>query len=272
MIDSISMRRTAGVTIEMPEIFFNWTILPYAQCFGIAAFAFHVEHAYRTSAVLRRKLSDPDDVGIRDHFGLEGDQVRISNFFGATLVEPAWQPFRRLAISDEGELYSELEAGSPMTSKIEQRMLFDRARPDARRQVKEVLERAIILRALEVRGRRESALARKEEIDVGCFYAGLEWDRARALFILDGAKLYDVELRVRDQLAPEDLSVIKDAQAQRVGAKRAGILEAFSTLWPNGIPAGMTVKERDKAICGFLQRNGVSPPSSKTIQRALASA
>ena len=55
------------------------------------------------------------------------------------------------------------------------------------------------------------------------------------------------------------------------GAKTRGILQAIGRLWPDGIPKGLTAKNRDRAIIDWLEGNGCSVPTSpeRAIQRAL---
>jgi hypothetical protein len=55
------------------------------------------------------------------------------------------------------------------------------------------------------------------------------------------------------------------------GAKTLGIEQAMQQLWPNGIPEGLTAKERNKAILDWLKSNGCSVPTSpeRAIQRVL---
>ncbi|QGZ93508.1 hypothetical protein [Terricaulis silvestris] len=267
----IPSRMTCGVKIEFPESFFRWTILPYAHCFAIAAFAFHVEHGYRRNELLRPKLDDPSDPGIRNWFGLEAHRLNISSFYGALRIEDPSEPFQELSINDEGDLHS-VPSFLPgvMFPEEERTRVFDESFPIARTKVKHMLEHSIIIGALDVKGRRESALAKKEQIEWGCFTAGLEWDRHRCLFNLDGAKLYDVELRVSPRVKPEDVDVQQITEEPKArSAKRAGIKDAVNQVWPEGIPKGLTIKERDGAIMAFLERNGVTAPSAKTIQRAL---
>lgn len=266
----IPTRRTSGISIELPEEFFRWTILPFAHCFGVAAFAFHVERGYRRSALLRPKLDDPNDLGILDWFDLRDEGARISTFYGALRVERPFAPFTELAISDEGKLYASVAEEHTYRDQGELTVLFDASRPNTRQQVKRLYQHSIVLEALQVRGRPNSTLAKKQDIEWGCFMAGLEWDRDRALFVLDGAKLYDVELRVNPALLPPDMT-LKPTKSESANetAKRSGILDAARQLWPDGIPAGMTVKERDNAIMAFLERKGVLAPSARTIRRAL---
>lgn len=56
-----------------------------------------------------------------------------------------------------------------------------------------------------------------------------------------------------------------------LGAKSRGIGQAIDELWPNGVPKGLTAKERNRAILEWLVRNECSVPMSlaRTIQRAL---
>lgn len=267
----IPQRLTSGVTIELPSHFFHWTILPYARCFAIAAFAFHIERAYSRSDLLRGKVDDPFDPGIRDWFGLEGFRLHVSAFYGALQILDPPAPFSELSITDEGDLGSTPSIiPGVMSPEPDRTRVFDESWPIARRKVRELLQHTIILGALEVKGRRESALAKKEQIEWGCFTAGLEWDRKRCLFNLDGAKLYDVELRVSPDLRPGDMPANEvEPAVEARSAKRAGIHHALRELWPNGIPKGMTTKERDAAIMAFLEQNGVTAPSSRTIRRAL---
>jgi len=57
----------------------------------------------------------------------------------------------------------------------------------------------------------------------------------------------------------------------RAGAKTQGIHEAVNSLWPSGIPKGLSAKERDQAIIGWLRQEGYSVPKNpaRAIQRAL---
>jgi hypothetical protein len=55
------------------------------------------------------------------------------------------------------------------------------------------------------------------------------------------------------------------------GAKTRGIAEAIDELWPNGIPEGLTAKDRNKAILDWLHDKGYSVPRNpeRAIQRVL---
>jgi hypothetical protein len=56
-----------------------------------------------------------------------------------------------------------------------------------------------------------------------------------------------------------------------LGAKTFGIEQAIQQLWPNGIPKGLSAKDRNKAILDWLKSNGCSVPTSpeRAIQRVL---
>jgi hypothetical protein len=53
------------------------------------------------------------------------------------------------------------------------------------------------------------------------------------------------------------------------GAKARGIEQAYNQLWPEGIPVGLSAKERNKAILERIEASGGSIPNSRTIQRTL---
>jgi hypothetical protein len=55
------------------------------------------------------------------------------------------------------------------------------------------------------------------------------------------------------------------------GSKTLGILEAIEQLWPDGMPKGLTAKDRNKAILDRLVNNGSSIPRAieRAVQRAL---
>jgi hypothetical protein len=232
-------RKTGGVEIEQPEIFFEWTNLPVAHGYGLAAFAFHVDHENRRWE--REGLAML--LGIRRFLDLEADDLLISNFYGGLQILNEIPPLRNVGLNDEGLLYADLDAEA-----VNKEDVFDSLRPDARKQVRSVAERAIMLQALEVRGRPESPLATKVPIEWGSFLAGVEWDRGRALMILDGAKLYDVEVRVSPRLRPDDVSACrrKEEVESALTPRRHAILEATRNLWPDGIPQHLTTKERDR--------------------------
>lgn len=258
-------RMIGGVEVEQPEIFFEWTNLPVAHGFGLAAFAFHVDAEYRRYERQGLKLGEALLRGIRRHLDLESDELRISNFYGGLQILNEIPPLKNVGLNDEGRLYADISEVGVSSDDV-----FDALRPGARAQVREVAERSIILQALDVRGRPESPLASKIPIEWGSFLAGVEWDRGRALMILDGAKLYDVEVRVSPRLRPDDLPARrkKALQDPPLSPRRSAILQAATQLWPNGQPTNLTTKERDRAIIGQLQKEGRTAPHPRTIKRA----
>lgn len=56
-----------------------------------------------------------------------------------------------------------------------------------------------------------------------------------------------------------------------LGAKALGIEQAIQQLWPNGIPQGLSAKDRNRRILVWLKSNGCSVPKSpeRAIQRVL---
>lgn len=257
-------RKAAGVEIEQPEFFFDWANLPVAHGYGLAAFAFHIEFERRRWQ--RRGTVISEDVFAR-HLDLGSDELRISNFYGGLQILNDIPPLRNVGLSDEGLLYADTSADG-----ISKEEVFDTLRPGARDQVRQLAERAIFLQALEVRGRPESPLASKVPVEWGSFLAGIVWDRGRALMILDGAKLYDVEVRVAPRLRPDDLPRQAPKQdSAPLSPRRLAILQAAAELWPRGCPPHMTKKERDREIIAQLQKKGLAVPSPKTIKRAFDS-
>lgn len=78
--------------------------------------------------------------------------------------------------------------------------------------------------------------------------------------------LSDGEDKSHDELAraaPESLLGL--------GAKTRGIAEAINQLWPDGIPTGLSAKERNNAIINCLRDKGYSVPGNpeRAIQRVL---
>jgi hypothetical protein len=56
------------------------------------------------------------------------------------------------------------------------------------------------------------------------------------------------------------------------GAKARGVARAIAELWPNGVPTGISGKERDDAVREKMIGNGDSPPVNiaRAVQRSLA--
>lgn len=55
------------------------------------------------------------------------------------------------------------------------------------------------------------------------------------------------------------------------GAKTRGIEQALDHLWPDKIPEGLSAKERNNIVCGWLVAKQFSVPNdiAKAVQRAL---
>ena len=62
---------------------------------------------------------------------------------------------------------------------------------------------------------------------------------------------------------------ISGKQARKVGTKEKAALIAVSALWPDGIPVGVQVQQRDDNIIKYCKTNGLAEPGYKTISRAL---
>lgn len=63
-----------------------------------------------------------------------------------------------------------------------------------------------------------------------------------------------------------------DSKRTGPGAKTRGIAEAIDQLWPNGIPNGLSAKDRDNKIIAQLKTNQSSVPKdiARAVQRVLA--
>ena len=84
------------------------------------------------------------------------------------------------------------------------------------------------------------------------------------------AKWTGVFLRSSTDIASETVSDETRSPANRKDtAHRASIRAAVANLWPNGIPAGIQVKTRDRMINGWQESNNQAVTSGKTIQREL---
>jgi len=243
--------------------------LGYAHCFGIAAFAFHLEQAFERTGDAAVRAYEP---GLRGWLDLEADSVSIDPVWGALRIVDPIPPLHEIFVTDEGEVTARHEkstsAGSRNATEI-----FDELRPYSRSMIAGVLERSIILDALQVRGRRYDPLADKAEVASGCFLAGLKWQREKAAFILENAYLYDVELRVNPKLRPRDISsreTLDQIPHAPRKPKSGAATEALKALWPNGIPAGLTAKDRYRQIEQHLRLQGLSIPSERTVRRAIS--
>ena len=103
-----------------------------------------------------------------------------------------------------------------------------------------------------------------------------------------GASIWDFEdvwfrkvdvLTLWPDLPQEPLAETKAAEAISVQAAPGGaearyatIREIVGELWPEGVPSGLKVKDRDRRIIERLKSQGLSEVSGRTIHRALNSA
>jgi hypothetical protein len=84
------------------------------------------------------------------------------------------------------------------------------------------------------------------------------------------AKWTGVFLRSSTDVASETVSdQTKRASNRKDTAHRASIRAAVASLWPEGIPAGIEVKTRDRMINKWQHDNDQAVTSGKTIQREL---
>jgi hypothetical protein len=74
-----------------------------------------------------------------------------------------------------------------------------------------------------------------------------------------------------DQFQSEAAPLGDEPTRPTPGAKTRGITEAIAQLWSNGIPTGLSAKERDRAILSQMESNGSSIPkgAARAIQRVL---
>ena len=69
--------------------------------------------------------------------------------------------------------------------------------------------------------------------------------------------------------APEAEKTVPRSSARRPHDRREAIRRAHAALWPDGVPIGLMVKQRDTMIQERLKAEGLLPPASRTIARAL---
>src|SRR5262249_14875433 len=77
--------------------------------------------------------------------------------------------------------------------------------------------------------------------------------------------------RFQPQISGAKARVEAAALIPKRGAKTRGVTEAVNQLWPEGVPKGLTAKERDQLVLKQLERNGSSIPTnlSRAVQRVL---
>ncbi len=69
---------------------------------------------------------------------------------------------------------------------------------------------------------------------------------------------------------PLDQPELPTFEARSTRHRRDATIEAIQAIWPNGVPSGIMVRNRDDAINIWLKQHGRETVSSKTIGRALA--
>src|SRR5262249_1272866 len=77
--------------------------------------------------------------------------------------------------------------------------------------------------------------------------------------------------RFQPQISGAKARVEAAALIPKRGAKTRGVTEAVNQLWPEGVPKGLTAKERDQLVFKQLKRNGSSIPKdlARAVQRVL---
>jgi hypothetical protein len=65
-------------------------------------------------------------------------------------------------------------------------------------------------------------------------------------------------------------SVVVPKESRKATAGQASISEAIQALWPNGIPQGIQVQQRDDQIIDWQRRNNLTIVSPKSISRYLS--
>ena len=73
------------------------------------------------------------------------------------------------------------------------------------------------------------------------------------------------------KVQPPTDQIIRSAPRPYHGAKTIGIREAIKDLWTDRIPEGLSAKERNNAICEWLELHGYSVPANpaRAVQRVL---
>jgi hypothetical protein len=68
---------------------------------------------------------------------------------------------------------------------------------------------------------------------------------------------------------PELAEVAPKKSVRPLHDRREAIRQAHAAIWPHGAPIGLMVKQRDATIQERLKADGLLPPASRTIARAL---
>jgi hypothetical protein len=150
-------------------------------------------------------------------------------------------------------------------------------------------DRAVSIKSIVLNARIQSVAAPFERLpaDVWPVLEVLDWENGVAV-APDGSVYWSIHVRpfaedatIRGrsaEAAAHESGAIKavhlgTSSAARAGggAKKRGITEAIEQLWPNGIPKGLSAKQRNIRIVDWLKNNGCSVPASpeRAIQRAI---
>jgi hypothetical protein len=64
-------------------------------------------------------------------------------------------------------------------------------------------------------------------------------------------------------------AIAEPARPSKPPGRRYAVRQAFRELWPDGVTPGLMIQQRDAKIMEWFKDKGLSPPSSRTIARAL---
>ena len=121
----------------------------------------------------------------------------------------------------------------------------------------------------------------------GVLFSGRHWPFGKPRWFYEERPSYQVflrELELASLLASPDAglgdehgqsgeaaSAVRQPKSAKAGAKARGIDEAVDDLWPNGIPEGLSAKERNNRIIDWLKAKHYSIPTNpeRAIQRVL---
>ena len=96
---------------------------------------------------------------------------------------------------------------------------------------------------------------------------GMQYEKSPRFLAVRVRRLRVIELWPTQ--APEAEKAVARSSARRLHDRREAIRRAHAALWPNGVPIGLLVKQRDAMIQERLKADGLLPPASRTIARAL---
>ena len=124
-------------------------------------------------------------------------------------------------------------------------------------------------------GQERAPLRDAEWIDLDHYYED-EWPTDALGRQGEKAPRY-VGLRVRrarvvelwPAIVDEEIGVAVSVPVQRPD-RREAIRAAVKELWPDGLPQGLMVKQRDRTVQDWFKQRGLQQPSGRTILRALS--